>query len=489
MVQRKKSENNELEIDMVETSDNPGWMFWKKRRYVVAAMAFWGFFVIYALRVNLSIAIVAMTENKTVVFENETRCVSEFNWDSKVQGYVLSSFFYGYISTQLFGGWLATKIGGKRLYGLGVATTALLTLFTPAAARIDVSVLILLRILEGVFEGVTYPCIHAVWSKWAPPLERTRLATIAFTGSYTGTVISMPVCALLAEWFGWPSIFYVFGLGGLFWFVLWVVLISESPNEDPLITDAELKYITESLGNTDKSIKHPWKSILTSLPVWSVVFAHFSENWGFYTLMTQLPKYMKDVLDFDLAKTGLMSALPYLAMSIMLPLSGQFGDWLIVKEVLSVTYVRKIFNCGAFFSQTVFMIGTAYATSATVSMVCLILAVGLGGFAWAGFSVNYLDIAPQHASILMGLGNTFATLPGIVSPILSGYIVTTHTKGEWQVIFFITAGIYLFGCLFYWTFASGKVQSWAMETETLKNKNIRRQKEIEMGVDNASYEP
>lgn len=40
-------------------------------------------------------------------------------------------------------------------------------------------------------------------------------------------------------------------------------------------------------------------------------------------------------------------------------------------------------------------------------------------------SVNHLDIAPQHASILMGLSNTFATLPGILSPIISGYIVTT----------------------------------------------------------------
>lgn len=35
-------------------------------------MGFFGFFMIYALRVNLSIAIVAMTENKTVVFENGT---------------------------------------------------------------------------------------------------------------------------------------------------------------------------------------------------------------------------------------------------------------------------------------------------------------------------------------------------------------------------------------------------------------------------------
>lgn len=31
-------------------------------------------------------------------------------------------------------------------------------------------------------QGVTYPSILAVWAKWAPPLERTKLATIAFSG-------------------------------------------------------------------------------------------------------------------------------------------------------------------------------------------------------------------------------------------------------------------------------------------------------------------
>jgi hypothetical protein len=38
-------------------------------------------------------------------------------------------------------------------------------------------------------------------------------------------------------------------------------------------------------------------------------------------------------------------------------------------------------------------------------------------------SVNHLDIAPQYASVLMGLSNTFATLPGMISPALTGLIV------------------------------------------------------------------
>lgn len=48
------------------------WRFWRKRRYIVVLMAFFGFFNVYSLRVNLSVGIVAMTENRTIHYENGT---------------------------------------------------------------------------------------------------------------------------------------------------------------------------------------------------------------------------------------------------------------------------------------------------------------------------------------------------------------------------------------------------------------------------------
>lgn len=78
-------------------------------------MAFFGFFNVYALRVNLSVAIIAMTEVRTVTLENGTTIeTQDFNWSSTQQGIILSSFFYGYILTQFAGGLLANKLGGHR---------------------------------------------------------------------------------------------------------------------------------------------------------------------------------------------------------------------------------------------------------------------------------------------------------------------------------------------------------------------------------------
>ena len=84
---------------------------------------------------------------------------------------------------------------------------------------------------------MTYPSIHAIWARWAPPLERSRLAAVAFSGSYVGTVIALPLSGLLAENCGWESIFYVFGTIGLFWCAAWAWVVKDSPEEDRNITD------------------------------------------------------------------------------------------------------------------------------------------------------------------------------------------------------------------------------------------------------------
>ena len=56
------------------------------------------------------------------------------------------------IITQLPGGILALKFGGKNLFGLGILSTAVLTLLTPVAARASVGLLVTLRILIGLCE-------------------------------------------------------------------------------------------------------------------------------------------------------------------------------------------------------------------------------------------------------------------------------------------------------------------------------------------------
>lgn len=61
--------------------------------------------------------------------------------------------------------------------------------------------------------------------------------------------------------------------------------------------------------------KVPWISIMKSVPLWALLACHFCGNWADYTLMTNLPTFMKEVLKFDI-KSVCISAVTAKADSI-----------------------------------------------------------------------------------------------------------------------------------------------------------------------------
>ena len=57
------------------------------------------------------------------------------DFDKKMQGNLLSAFFYGYFATQILGGYVADKFGGK--FGLfsGIAFMSLGSILLPPSLR------------------------------------------------------------------------------------------------------------------------------------------------------------------------------------------------------------------------------------------------------------------------------------------------------------------------------------------------------------------
>lgn len=122
-------------------------------------MTMLGFMLNYALRVNLTIAIVAMvkptphngTDGPPVdVVEDDSDL---FDWNPYQQNFVLGSFFWGYILTELPGGRLAELIGGRRVFGHSMLWASLLTFITPFAAKFDYVALIVVRVVLGFMLG------------------------------------------------------------------------------------------------------------------------------------------------------------------------------------------------------------------------------------------------------------------------------------------------------------------------------------------------
>ena len=64
---------------------------------------------------------------------------------------------------------------------------------------------------------------------------------------------------------------------------------------------------------------------------------------------------------------------------------------------------------------------------------------------WSGHMPSYLDVAPRHGALLIGFGNTFATIPGIVGVAVTGWLV--DITGTYTAAFLLTATVSVAGAL------------------------------------------
>ncbi|XP_077372644.1 vesicular glutamate transporter 3 [Festucalex cinctus] len=447
------------------------------KRYIIAILSGLGFCISFGIRCNLGVAIVEMVNNNTV-YVNGTEVLqkAEFNWDPETVGLIHGSFFWGYIVTQIPGGFISNKLSANRVFGAAIFLTSVLNMFIPSAARVHYGCVMFVRILQGLVEGVTYPACHGMWSKWAPPLERSRLATTSFCGSYAGAVIAMPLAGVLVQYNGWPSVFYTYGVFGILWYVLWLLLAYGSPAVHPTITDEERTYIESTIGETIhhqsviQKFKTPWRRFFTSMPVYAIIVANFCRSWTFYLLLISQPAYFEEVFGFPISKVGILSAVPHMVMTIVVPIGGQLADFLRSNKIMSTTNVRKLMNCGGFGMEATLLLVVGFSHTRAVAISFLVLAVGFSGFAISGFNVNHLDIAPRYASILMGISNGVGTLSGMVCPLIVGALTIHKTRLEWQNVFVIAAMVHYTGVIFYAIFASGEQQDWANPENTSEEK-------------------
>lgn len=73
---------------------------------------------------------------------------------------------------------MAENFSAKWVMFFSVAINAVCTLLTPYMARVDYVAMILMRILEGIGGGVTFPAMHVMLASWAPPNERSIMSSI-----------------------------------------------------------------------------------------------------------------------------------------------------------------------------------------------------------------------------------------------------------------------------------------------------------------------
>ncbi|CAH1123595.1 unnamed protein product [Ceutorhynchus assimilis] len=423
-------------------------------------------FIGFGFRVILSVAIVAMTDPNT----NPNPNIPTYpEWHDK--NVILSAFFWGYMLPQVFAGWAARRFGAKWFLVTTFAVNSVAGFLTPmAAAQFGSKGVMLIRVAQGLTQGFMYPSVTHLMSQWVPVEERSRLSTIVYAAGSAGTIVAMFVSGLIsASPYGWPMVFYLYGGLGIIWCVLMALLGHDSPSIHPYISKAEQFYIERSLmHNMDKG-NHPtpWKAILTSSKVWALLLAMIGNNYTWWTLLTQIPSYMNSVMHFDIKNNSLLSSLPYLTLWILSFGVGFSSDYIINKGLLERTTSRKVFNSFGMYLPAIALVILGYTRSDEPirGVALLIAAVSTNAFHFAGFSPNSMDLSPNHAGAIMGLGG-LSQFTGVIAPLVVQAVVTDPTNPvHWRYVFFISAGLCVITATIFNIFATAKEQTWNNEEE------------------------
>ncbi|XP_044524400.1 sodium-dependent phosphate transport protein 3-like [Gracilinanus agilis] len=258
-------------------------------------------------------------------------------------------------------------------------------------------------------------------------------------------------------------LFFLGGIGCICC-VIWFSLVYDDPINHPYISESEKEYITFSLAgeNSNPSWSLPIKAMIRSLPLWAIIITGFCRFWLVTNLTISLPLLINIMFDFDIRNNGILSALPSIAAWICITIGSQMADFLLSKKILSLVVVRKLFTVLGMLLPSVFITAVPYVSSIT-AITLLMLSMGISCLCYSGFMINSLDIAPRYTSFLMGLGGVFTILPGIISPIVTGYLINKDSVSGWKNVFLLSAAINLAGMIIYVIFGRADIQDWAKE--------------------------
>ncbi|XP_071448669.1 sialin-like [Hetaerina americana] len=477
-------------------------------RVVLAIVSFFGFFMNQMLRVNINIAIVAMVNgsshspmvnnltignestdsgllegtciqystknnlffngtleviNSTGIEEEGTEKGEVFNWDSIEQGMVIGALYWTYVISLVPGAMLANVIGPKLVFGGANLMSALLALLTPFAAKSGFNFLLLVRILQGLFSGVTWPTMNIMASRWIPPHERSKFIS-TYLGNAVGSSVAYPLFGALIDNYGWESSFYTPGVIACVWCVFWWLLAFDTPSAHPRISREEQVYIETAVSPSlnNGKMPTPWKKILLSIPFWALVASNLGSLWGFMTILSYGPTYLNNIHGFSMKANGIFSGLPNIMRFIFSIIYSSITDHIIRKKILSVTAVRKISTCIVeLLPGMIFLLMTNIGCNAAAEVAILTLASGFTGATSSGPLANSIDLAPNFSGVILGLVNVVSMSTGFLIPTITGAIINNNnTMDGWRLVFIIGAVVSISCCLVFTIFGSGDVQEW-----------------------------
>ena len=143
---------------------------------------------------------------------------------------------------------------------------------------------------------------------------------------------------------------------------------------------------------------------------------------------------------------GAYTLLPYVLQAAVGASAGVLADHLVQRRRWRVRDVRVLMQCAAMLVPAAALClaaSPAVAASAPAAVALITAGMGAAALSASGVSANHLDVAPRHAGVVFGVGNTAGTIAGLLAVPLFGAVL--QSGGSWALVFGIAGAFNVAG--------------------------------------------
>ena len=388
-------------------------------------------------------------------------------------GWIFSVFWLAYALFEIPGGWLGDRFGARKTLTRIVLAWSAFTALTGAA--VGFLSLFTWRFLFGVGEAGAYPNIARVQSRWLPQRSQGTASGMLWLVARWGGALAPLLFGILLRWVdsrgfrsvlghvpivhgaahlaAWRLAFWVAGIAGIVWVVLFYPWFRDDPAHMPKANAAELELIRTGRSAEPNQPKPAldgdvWRSLFSNRSLWALalVYAFGSFGWSFFA--SWMPRFLLERHHLDYEHSEWMSALPMLCGGVACLLGGWMSD-VLIRLTRSQWLGRALLPMiGRVVSAVaVLAITQARTPQQAVVLMCITLAFyDLGqGANWAAI----IDIGGRYSGTAAGFINMVGNLGGnVLQPIIAPRI---FTRFGWGTMFAVYAGTYVMSAVM-WIF-------------------------------------
>ena len=406
--------------------------YWRKR---LLGSTYLGYAMLYCMRKNLSIALPVITKSTGI--------------DKTTFGifFTLHELSYGF--AKMAAGIAADRFNPRVLIACGMFMCAVMNLLFGFGA--GVTMLGIVWVLNGCFQGFGFPPCARVLSYWFAPRERGLYWGIFNTSHQVGTIFISVVAAFLATHYGWRWAFYVPAMIGVTGSIfLWnrvrdrpqslglpsvedyhAIRQGGSPSHSDREEDAPIGSATSASGpigfiqqeySAQSTAAIIRRRVWRNPALWMVCIGNFFVYVVRSSVLNWAPTYLYEAKHFQLSTASGLTALFELAGLFGCLLSGWVTDRFLGG--------RRAPACVLWMVMCSVFVFSMWQSTSTNPAVYAFLLAGIGFSVYGPqflVGVMVADLATKRAAgTAVGLSGMFGYMSGIISGGLMGYVAKNY---------------------------------------------------------------